>query len=152
MDPDTATDIVLSHNHPDHTMNIALFPQVRVHDFMAIYEGDIWTERDAEGCSVSPSVQLIKTPGHSYEDLTTLVTTDQGLWPVPICGGQRAARRKIPSPRTNVPSIGRAGGSWTWVRRSSFPGTGRPGLPSPDLPAGDNTACDQGFAAVLSSS
>lgn len=79
VDPASVTDIVLSHHHPDHTVNVALFPPVRVHDFMAIYEGDVWTDREAEGYSVSPSVQLIKTPGHTYQDVTTLVTTDEGL-------------------------------------------------------------------------
>ncbi|MHB8506403.1 MAG: MBL fold metallo-hydrolase, partial [Acidimicrobiales bacterium] len=54
VDPSAVTDIVLSHHHPDHTLNAALFPPVRVHDFMAIYEGDVWTDRDAEGFAVSP--------------------------------------------------------------------------------------------------
>ncbi len=30
------TDVVISHHHPDHTINIALFPNARVHDHWAI--------------------------------------------------------------------------------------------------------------------
>ncbi|HET9070520.1 MAG TPA: MBL fold metallo-hydrolase [Acidimicrobiales bacterium] len=77
--PASVTDVVLSHHHPDHTLNVALFPPVRVHDHMAIYEGDTWTDRDAEGYQVSPSVRLLATPGHTDQDVTTLVTTADGL-------------------------------------------------------------------------
>jgi len=51
----------------------------RFHDHWAIYEGDLWTSRDAEGFRVSPGVSLIRTPGHTEEDITTLVETDSGL-------------------------------------------------------------------------
>ncbi|NIR41816.1 MAG: MBL fold metallo-hydrolase, partial [Actinobacteria bacterium] len=40
--PEDVTDVVLSHHHPDHTMHIALFPHVRVHDYWAVYERDVW--------------------------------------------------------------------------------------------------------------
>lgn len=80
VEPADVTDVVLSHHHPDHTMNIALFPETaRVHDHWAMYQGDTWTSRPAEGAFVSPGVQLIETPGHTPQDITTLVSTDQGL-------------------------------------------------------------------------
>jgi glyoxylase-like metal-dependent hydrolase (beta-lactamase superfamily II) len=31
------TDVVFSHHHPDHTVNAALFPEARVHDYWAVY-------------------------------------------------------------------------------------------------------------------
>ncbi len=77
--PDAVTDIVLSHHHPDHTLNAALFPAARVHDFQAIYSGDIWEERRAEGFRLSPSVWLLETPGHTPQDVTTVVETGSGL-------------------------------------------------------------------------
>ncbi len=49
------TDVVLSHHHPDHTINAALFPSARYHDHWAIYQDDVWTSRDAEGFELSPS-------------------------------------------------------------------------------------------------
>jgi glyoxylase-like metal-dependent hydrolase (beta-lactamase superfamily II) len=46
---------------------------------MAVYRDDIWEDRDADGYALSPSITLLKTPGHTAEDISTLVTTDQGL-------------------------------------------------------------------------
>jgi len=77
--PEDVTDVVFSHHHPDHTINAALFEGARFHDHWAIYEGDLWTSRDAEGFRISPGVSLIRTPGHTEEDITTLVETDSGL-------------------------------------------------------------------------
>src|SRR5690242_15011943 len=59
------TDVVFSHHHPDHTLNAALFPNARYHDHWAIYQGDNWTTRKAEGFEISSSIRLIETPGHS---------------------------------------------------------------------------------------
>jgi glyoxylase-like metal-dependent hydrolase (beta-lactamase superfamily II) len=77
--PDEVTDVVFSHHHPDHTLNAALFRRARFHDFWAIYQDDTWTERSAEGFGLSPSVRLMATPGHTAQDITTLVTTGDGL-------------------------------------------------------------------------
>jgi glyoxylase-like metal-dependent hydrolase (beta-lactamase superfamily II) len=77
--PAGVTDVVLSHHHPDHTINAALFPAARVHDFWAVYEGDLWTDRAAEGCALTSNVRLIETPGHTPQDITTLVDTASGL-------------------------------------------------------------------------
>lgn len=77
--PEDVTDVVLSHHHPDHTVNIALFPNARVHDHWAIYERDIWTARPADGFRLSGAVRLIETPGHTPQDVTTLVTTGDGV-------------------------------------------------------------------------
>jgi len=77
--PGDVTDVVLSHHHPDHTVNVALFPRARVHDFQAIYVGDLWIDRPAEASALSPHVTLIETPGHTPQDITTLVTTGAGV-------------------------------------------------------------------------
>jgi glyoxylase-like metal-dependent hydrolase (beta-lactamase superfamily II) len=79
VDPAVVTDVVLSHHHPDHTLNAALFERARVHDFWAIYEGDTWTDRPADGFALSPSVRLMATPGHTAQDITTLADTGDGL-------------------------------------------------------------------------
>jgi glyoxylase-like metal-dependent hydrolase (beta-lactamase superfamily II) len=78
-DPAAVTDVVFSHHHPDHTLNAALFEQARFHDFWAIYQGDTWTDRPADGFGLSPSVVLMATPGHTRQDITTLVTAESGL-------------------------------------------------------------------------
>jgi glyoxylase-like metal-dependent hydrolase (beta-lactamase superfamily II) len=77
--PDEVTDVIFSHHHPDHTLNAALFARARYHDFWAIYQDDMWTERPADGFQLSPSVRLMATPGHTMQDITTLVTTGHGL-------------------------------------------------------------------------
>jgi glyoxylase-like metal-dependent hydrolase (beta-lactamase superfamily II) len=77
--PDEVTDVVLSHHHPDHTVNVGLFPNARVHDFWAVYQGDLWEDRPADGVLLTPSVRLIATPGHSPQDITTLVGTAGGI-------------------------------------------------------------------------
>ncbi len=77
--PREITDVVLSHHHPDHTMNVALFPRARVHDHWATYQGDVWESRPAEGFHVSPGVRLLETPGHTAQDVTTLVDGEEGV-------------------------------------------------------------------------
>lgn len=77
--PEGVTDVVFSHHHPDHTVNAALFPAARIHDHWAIYDGDLWISRDAEGAELSPSVRLIATPGHTPQDITTLAATPDGV-------------------------------------------------------------------------
>jgi glyoxylase-like metal-dependent hydrolase (beta-lactamase superfamily II) len=79
VDPGEVTDVVLSHHHPDHTINAGLFPRARIHDHWAVYKDDRWDSRPAEGVLVSPSVRLIETPGHSVQDITTLVGTSEGI-------------------------------------------------------------------------
>lgn len=77
--PDQVTDVVISHHHPDHTMNIALFPEASVHDHWATYRGDRWTSRPAEGFVVATGITLWETPGHTPQDITTLVEEDEGM-------------------------------------------------------------------------
>ncbi len=77
--PKEITDVVLSHHHPDHAINCALFPNAKVHDHWAVYEDDRWTSRPAEGVRLAPSVTLWETPGHTAQDLSTVVGTPHGV-------------------------------------------------------------------------
>ena len=77
--PESVTDVVFSHHHPDHTVNAALFPAAKIHDHWAIYDGDLWISREAEGAQLSPSVTLIASPGHTSEDITTLAAAANGV-------------------------------------------------------------------------
>jgi glyoxylase-like metal-dependent hydrolase (beta-lactamase superfamily II) len=76
---DVVTDVILSHHHPDHTVNIALFHDVTVHDHWATYHHDQWTSRQAEGVQLAPGITLWETPGHTPQDITTIVETDEGV-------------------------------------------------------------------------
>lgn len=77
LEPEDVTDVILSHHHPDHTMNIALFPERPVHDYWAVYERDLWTARPADGVELADGVTLLETPGHTPQDITTLVDTGE---------------------------------------------------------------------------
>jgi glyoxylase-like metal-dependent hydrolase (beta-lactamase superfamily II) len=74
------TDVVFSHHHPDHTVNAALFPNARIHDHWAVYQGDRWLDRDAHGALLAPSVRLLRTPGHTGEDISTVASTADGVY------------------------------------------------------------------------
>jgi len=69
------TDVVFSHHHPDHTVNAALFPAARIHDHWAVYAADRWISRDADQAMLGPSVQLLRTPGHTVQDISTVAST-----------------------------------------------------------------------------
>lgn len=77
--PEEITDVVFSHQHIDHTLNAALFPAARFHDYAAVYQSDLWRDDDADGRVLSDGIRLLRTPGHTAEDISTLVTTDAGL-------------------------------------------------------------------------
>jgi len=72
--PEDVTDVVFSHHHPDHTVNAALFPAARIHDHWAVYQADRWLDRDADGAQLGPSVRLLRTPGHTAEDISTVAS------------------------------------------------------------------------------
>jgi glyoxylase-like metal-dependent hydrolase (beta-lactamase superfamily II) len=78
--PQDVTDVVFSHHHPDHTVNAALFRNARIHDHWAVYEGDRWLDRDAHGAQLSPWVRLLRTPGHTAEDISTVASAPDGVY------------------------------------------------------------------------
>lgn len=78
--PEDVTDVVFSHHHPDHTVNAALFPNAKIHDHWAVYDGDRWLDRDADGAVLAPSVRLLRTPGHTSEDISTIASTADGVY------------------------------------------------------------------------
>ena len=78
--PEDVTDVVFSHHHPDHTVNAALFRSARIHDHWAVYHGDRWQDRDAHGFALAPSVRLLRTPGHTDQDISTVAVTPEGVY------------------------------------------------------------------------
>ena len=78
--PEDVTDVVFSHHHPDHTVNAALFQNAKVHDHWAVYEGDRWLARDAQGAALASCVRLVRTPGHTREDISTVASTQDGVY------------------------------------------------------------------------
>lgn len=75
-------DIVyITHSHMDHYRLIGLFPRAKALDYWGWWIGDV--AEDYKG-KVADGIEMIKTPGHSFDGTTLLVKTDQGL--VAICG------------------------------------------------------------------
>jgi glyoxylase-like metal-dependent hydrolase (beta-lactamase superfamily II) len=78
--PEAVTHIFLSHHHPDHTVNCALFPNAEIVDFWARYRDDLWLDHDGDGYRLSPHSQLWLTPGHSEEDASLIVEADDATY------------------------------------------------------------------------
>jgi glyoxylase-like metal-dependent hydrolase (beta-lactamase superfamily II) len=76
--PKDVTHVFLTHHHPDHALNTGLFPNAAVVDFWATYHGTQWIDHEGDGHHVSPNVHVMLTPGHTNEDATLLVETDDG--------------------------------------------------------------------------
>ncbi|OGF18754.1 hypothetical protein A3I35_00615 [Candidatus Falkowbacteria bacterium RIFCSPLOWO2_02_FULL_45_15] len=69
--------IFLTHYHPDHILNIRLFPQADVYDGNTIYRGD--REIFYDGKTIpGAAVKVIATPGHAHEHASLLVETKEG--------------------------------------------------------------------------
>ena len=78
--PGDVTHVFLSHHHPDHTVNIALFPNAEVVDFWARYKDDLWLDHDGDGYQLAPNSTLWLTPGHTAEDASLIVRADDGVY------------------------------------------------------------------------
>ena len=78
--PASISHVFLSHHHPDHTINVALFPEAEVVDFWARYVGDEWLDHDGDGYHLSPMAQLWLTPGHTEEDASLMVEAVDGTY------------------------------------------------------------------------
>jgi len=78
--PEAVTHVFLSHHHPDHTVNVALFPNAEVVDFWARYKDDLWLDHDGDGYELAPHSRLWLTPGHTEEDATLVVEADDATY------------------------------------------------------------------------
>ena len=78
--PEAVTHVFLSHHHPDHTMNVALFPRAEVVDYWARYRDDQWLDHEGDKYALSPRTRLWLTPGHSAEDASLLIEADDAVY------------------------------------------------------------------------
>lgn len=79
VDPADVTHVFISHHHPDHTVLLGLFPNAEVVDFWARYKGDLW-EDHGDDYELAPGIRVLRTPGHTKEDASLLVETDDGTY------------------------------------------------------------------------
>jgi glyoxylase-like metal-dependent hydrolase (beta-lactamase superfamily II) len=71
--PNDVSHVFITHHHPDHTVNIALFPNAEVVDFWARYKDDLWIDVPDDGFELGPNSTIWLTPGHTEQDATLVV-------------------------------------------------------------------------------
>ncbi len=81
LSPSDINVVYITHSHMDHYRNIGMFPKAKTLDYWGWWESDVFSDYEN---SVTKNIKLIKTPGHSYDGTTMLVTTEEGT--VAICG------------------------------------------------------------------
>lgn len=74
--PDEIDLIFITHYHPDHVLNIGLFPEKDILDGNIIYRGD--KEIKFSGKIPNTNIKVIETPGHAHEHACLLVKTEKG--------------------------------------------------------------------------
>jgi glyoxylase-like metal-dependent hydrolase (beta-lactamase superfamily II) len=78
--PEAVTHVFLSHHHPDHTINVALFPNAEVVDFWARYIDDVWLDMPGDGYQPTSNTELWLTPGHTPQDASLIVRADDAVY------------------------------------------------------------------------
>ena len=73
--------VFISHSHMDHFKYVGLFPQAKVFDYWGVWQDDGF--RIGEKI-INENIQLIETPGHTYDSVSLMVKADIGT--VVICG------------------------------------------------------------------
>ena len=78
---DDVNVVCITHSHIDHYRNIGMFPEAKTLEYFGLWDRNTvedWKEQ------FTKNIWIIKTPGHSYDSITLLVKTDNGI--VAICG------------------------------------------------------------------
>jgi glyoxylase-like metal-dependent hydrolase (beta-lactamase superfamily II) len=74
--PNDIDMVFLTHHHPDHVINIRLFPDIDILDGGTIFRGD--EELEFSGKIPGTKIKIVSTPGHSPEHVSLLADTDLG--------------------------------------------------------------------------
>ena len=78
---DDVNVVCITHSHLDHYRNIGMFAVAKSLEYWGLWDRNTvedWKEQFTE------NIRIIKTPGHSYDSITLLVKTNNGI--VAICG------------------------------------------------------------------
>jgi len=74
--PEDIDMVFLTHYHPDHTLNLRLFPRKKVLDGGTIYYDD--KEELYEEIIPGTEITIVKTPGHTSEHCSLMLKTEKG--------------------------------------------------------------------------
>lgn len=98
--PKDISIIFLTHYHPDHILNIRLFPDTDIYDGNTIYRND--EEIEFSGKVPGTDILIIPTPGHAHEHASLLAKTVEGtvciagdLWWWPDDEKQKTDRKSL---------------------------------------------------------
>jgi glyoxylase-like metal-dependent hydrolase (beta-lactamase superfamily II) len=78
--PEDVTHIFISHHHPDHMTNIALFPNAWLVDVDSRYKDDQWLDHAGDGYELAPGTRLWVTPGHTDSGTSLIVSADDATY------------------------------------------------------------------------
>lgn len=73
--------VCITHSHMDHYRNIGMFPKAKSLDYWGIWENDTVEDWNSK---LKENIEIIKTPGHSYDSITLFIKTPTGI--VAVCG------------------------------------------------------------------
>jgi len=74
---DQVTHVFITHSHLDHYRNVGMFPATtKVVEYWGEWTGEHFEKQDEQ---FSDDIKIINTPGHSYDSLTFLVSTSDGV-------------------------------------------------------------------------
>lgn len=70
---DDIDTVFVTHHHPDHTRYAGMFGRAKMVDHHAVYDRDLWLDIN-DGYRLTPNVTMLRTPGHTDEDATLIVS------------------------------------------------------------------------------
>ncbi len=73
--------VCITHSHIDHYRNVGMFSRAKTLEFFGLWDKNSVSEWNE---NFTDNIKIIKTPGHNYDGITLLVTTNDGV--VAICG------------------------------------------------------------------
>lgn len=124
--PGSVTHVWLSHHHPDHTMNVALFPNAEVVDYWARYIDDLWLDHSGDGYHLSPGTTMWLTPGHTKADAALIVEADDGVYALTHAWWSPGFEPEVDPTADDHPALDRARTRILEVADVIVPGHGAP--------------------------
>lgn len=81
IEPENINYVICTHGHSDHTGNNNLFPNATLIFGHDISLGDLYTLHDfsKEPYKIGDGIEVIATPGHTSQDVSVIVHTDDGV-------------------------------------------------------------------------
>ncbi|MDD4663788.1 MAG: MBL fold metallo-hydrolase [Caldisericia bacterium] len=73
--------VCITHSHIDHYRNIGMFPNAKTLEYFGLWDKNTVTDWEE---NFTDDIKIIKTPGHNYDGITLLVSSDIGV--IAVCG------------------------------------------------------------------